>query len=234
LLNHAAINLMKILVIEDEEILRSNIIEYLMAEGNVCDYAEGFTVAAQKIAIYSYDCILLDITLPDGDGLQLLKDLKKMGRNDGVIIITARNSVDQRIEGLRLGADDYLTKPFHLSELGARVMAIIRRRSFNGKDQVIFNELNIDIQSKEVTVKGKSINLTRKEFDLLLYFVANKSKVISKSAAVEHIWGDHADMADSFDFIYTHIKNIRKKLVDAGAKDYFHSVYGIGYKFSDQ
>jgi DNA-binding response OmpR family regulator len=225
---------MKILVIEDEQILRSNILEYLTAEGNVCDYADTFEAASQKIAIYSYDCILLDLTLPDGDGLQVLKELKKMGRTDGVIIITARNSVDQRIEGLSLGADDYLIKPFHLSELAARIMAIIRRRTFNGNDYLVFNELNIDIQAKEVKVKEKSINLTRKEFDLLLYFIANKSKVISKSAAVEHIWGDHADMADSFDFIYTHIKNIRKKLVDGGSKDYFHSVYGIGYKFSDK
>jgi len=225
---------MKILVIEDEELLRINIIDYLKAEGNVCDFAPTFELASQKIAVYDYDCILLDLTLPDGDGLKLLKELKTMERNDGVIIITARNSVDQRIEGLRLGADDYLTKPFHLSELGARIMAVIRRRSFNGSDHVIFNELNIDIQSKEVNVRGKSINLTRKEFDLLLYFITNKSKVISKSAAVEHIWGDNADMADSFDFIYTHIKNIRKKLVDAGAKDYFHSVYGVGYKFADQ
>lgn len=225
---------MKILVIEDEQSLRSNILEYLMAEGNVCDYAATFEAASQKIAIYNYDCILLDLTLPDGDGLQLLKEVKKMGRTDGVIIITARNSVDQRIEGLSLGADDYLIKPFHLSELGARVMAIIRRRTFNGSDYVVFNELSIDVQAKEVKVKDKDINLTRKEFDLLLYFIANKSKVISKSAAVEHIWGDHADMADSFDFIYTHIKNIRKKLIDGGSKDYFHSVYGVGYKFSDQ
>jgi len=225
---------MKILIIEDEEILRSNIIAYLQAEGNVCDYAANFRTASQKIEIYAYDCILLDLGLPDGDGLQLLQDLKKTGRTDGVIIITARNSVDQRIEGLSLGADDYLIKPFHLSELGARVMAIIRRRTFNGSDRIVFNELNINIQSKEVMVRDRNINLTRKEFDLLLFFVANKSKVISKSAAVEHIWGDHADMADSFDFIYTHIKNIRKKLIDAGSKDYFHSVYGIGYKFSDQ
>lgn len=225
---------MKILVIEDEQTLRANIIDYLMAEGNVCDQAKSFEEASQKTALYSYDCILLDLTLPDGDGLELLRELKKLERKDGVIIITARNSVDQRIEGLSLGADDYLIKPFHLSELGARVLAIIRRRTFNGSDHVVFNELDIDIQAKEARVNGKVIGLTRKEFDLLLYFVANRSKVVSKSAAVEHIWGDHADMADSFDFIYTHIKNIRKKLVDAGAKDYFHSVYGVGYKFADQ
>ncbi|MGF1924379.1 MAG: response regulator transcription factor [Bacteroidia bacterium] len=224
---------MKILVIEDEELLRVNILSYLKAEGNVCDYASTFDTAAQKIAVYDYDCILLDLTLPDGDGLQLLKELKKQSKTDGVIITTARNSIDQRIEGLSLGADDYLVKPFHLSELSARIMAVVRRRTFKGNDVITFNELSIDIQTKIVKVKNETINLTRKEFDLLVYFVANKSKVISKSAAVTHIWGDHADMADSFDFIYTHIKNLRKKLIDAGCKDYFHSVYGIGYKFTD-
>lgn len=224
---------MKILVIEDEELLRVNMLAYLKAEGNVCDYASTFDTAAQKIAVYDYDCILLDLTLPDGDGLQLLKELKKQSKTDGVIITTARNSIDQRIEGLSLGADDYLVKPFHLSELSARIMAVVRRRTFKGNDVITFNELSIDIQTKIVKVKNETINLTRKEFDLLVYFVANKSKVISKSAAVTHIWGDHADMADSFDFIYTHIKNLRKKLIDAGCKDYFHSVYGIGYKFTD-
>lgn len=224
---------MKILVIEDEELLRINILTYLKTEGNVCDYAKDFSTAEQKIALYDYDCILLDLTLPDGDGLQLVRQLKKMNKSDGVLIITARNSLDQRIEGLSLGADDYLVKPFHLSELSARIMAIVRRRTFSGSDQLVFNEITIDVQAKQVKVNQTQINLTRKEFDLLLYFVANKSKVISKSAAVEHIWGDNADMADSFDFIYTHIKNIRKKLLDAGCKDYFHSVYGIGYKFSE-
>ncbi|WP_316785232.1 response regulator transcription factor [Pedobacter frigiditerrae] len=224
---------MKILIIEDEELLRINIIAYLKAEGNVCDFAPTFESASQKIALYDYDCILLDLTLPDGDGLALLKEIKKLKKTDGIIIITARNSIDQRIEGLSLGADDYLIKPFHLSELGARIMAIVRRRTFNGNDLLMFNELTIDIQAKEVKVKGEPISLTRKEFDLLVYFVANKSKVISKSAAVTHIWGDNADMADSFDFIYTHIKNLRKKLLDAGSKDYFHSIYGVGYKFTD-
>ena len=223
---------MKILVVEDEKLLRDNIIDYLKAEGNVCDFATSLDAASEKIALYDYDCILLDLTLPDGDGLKLLRTLKKQDKSDGVIIITARGSVDQRIEGLGLGADDYLIKPFHLSELSARVLAIVRRRAFKGNDLVRFNELNIDIQSKMVKVHGEPINLTRKEYDLLLYFMANKSKVISKTALVAHIWGDHADMADSFDFIYTHIKNLRKKLVDAGCKDYFQSVYGVGYKFN--
>ncbi|WP_113663883.1 response regulator transcription factor [Pedobacter nanyangensis] len=224
---------MKILVVEDEELLRENIIDYLKSEGNVCDIAANFDAADEKIALYDYDCILLDLTLPDGDGLKLLQLLKKQDRGEGVIIITARGSVDQRIEGLALGADDYLVKPFHLSELSARVMAVVRRRWFSGNDLVVFNELSIDIKSKIVKVNAELISLTKKEFDLLVYFMSNRSKVISKSALVTHIWGDHADMADSFDFVYTHMKNLRRKLVDAGCKDYFHSIYGVGYKFAD-
>lgn len=224
---------MKILVVEDEELLRENIIDYLKSEGNVCDIAANFDAADEKIALYDYDCVLLDLTLPDGDGLKLLQLLKKQDRGEGVIIITARGSVDQRIEGLALGADDYLVKPFHLSELSARVMAVVRRRWFSGNDLVVFNELSIDIKSKIVKVNVELISLTKKEFDLLLYFMSNRSKVISKSALVTHIWGDHADMADSFDFVYTHMKNLRRKLVDAGCKDYFHSIYGVGYKFAD-
>lgn len=224
---------MKILVVEDEELLRENIIDYLKSEGNVCDIAANFDAADEKIALYDYDCVLLDLTLPDGDGLKLLQLLKKQDRGEGVIIITARGSVDQRIEGLALGADDYLVKPFHLSELSARVMAVVRRRWFSGNDLVVFNELSIDIKSKIVKVNAELISLTKKEFDLLVYFMSNRSKVISKSALVTHIWGDHADMADSFDFVYTHMKNLRRKLVDAGCKDYFHSIYGVGYKFAD-
>ncbi|MBC8984911.1 response regulator transcription factor [Pedobacter sp. N36a] len=224
---------MKFLIVEDEEGLRKSIDQYLTAEGNICDWASSYEQGYQKLSLYDYDCVLLDLTLPDGEGLQLLKHLKKINKSDGVLIISARNSLDQKIEGLSMGADDYLIKPFHLSELYARIMAIVRRRSFNGNSLVQFNELEIDTISKELKVNNKLVYLTRKEFDLLLYFVTNKNKVISKSAAVVHIWGDEADMADSFDFIYTHIKNVRKKLTDAGCKDYFQSVYGIGYKFSE-
>lgn len=224
---------MKFLIIEDEEGLRKSIDQYLTAEGNVCDHASNYEQGYQKLSIYDYDCILLDLTLPDGEGLQLLKHLKKINKADGVLIISARNSLDQKIEGLSLGADDYLIKPFHLSELYARILAIVRRRNFNGNSIVHFHEIEIDTTAKETKVNGKPVYLTRKEFDLLLYFVVNKNKVISKAAAVEHIWGDDADMADSFDFIYTHIKNVRKKITDAGSKDYFQSVYGVGYKFTD-
>ncbi|MET3114310.1 DNA-binding response OmpR family regulator [Pedobacter sp. CG_S7] len=222
---------MKLLIIEDEESLCKSIHQYLTGEGNVCDVASTFDHAYQKIAIYDYDCILLDLGLPDGEGLDLLRFLKKRTKEDGVLIISARDSIEQRIEGLSLGADDYLVKPFHLSELNARIMAIVRRRSFNGNAYVVFNEIEIDTRAKEVTINNIQVYLTKKEFDLLLYFVTNKSKVISKAAAAVHIWGDDADMANSFDFMYTHIKNIRKKLTDAGCKDYFQSVYRVGYKF---
>ena len=166
--------------------------------------------------------------------MELLRFLKKKDRTDGVIIISARNSLDHKIEGLSLGADDYLIKPFHLSELNARIASVIRRRSFEGRDYFSFNEIDVDLKGKQIKVKGQVVYFTKKEFDLLLYFMTNKNKAISKAAAVEHIWGDDADMADSFDFIYTHIKNIRKKLTDAGSNDYFQSIYGVGYKFVDQ
>lgn len=224
---------MKVLIIEDEESLQKSIYQYLTVEGNICDCCSTYENAFQKLSIYDYDCVLLDLTLPDGEGLQLLKHLKDLNKTDGVLIISARDAIDQRIEGLSLGADDYLVKPFHLSELKARIMAIVRRRNFVGNNRVVFNEIEIDLQSQEIKVNKLPVYFTRKEFDLLLYFIANKSKVISKSAAATHIWGDDADMADSFDFIYTHIKNMRKKLTDAGSKDYFHSVYGVGYKFAD-
>ncbi|MFC4209693.1 response regulator transcription factor [Pedobacter lithocola] len=222
---------MKILIVEDELILQSSIAQYLTDEGNICSTASTYTQAMEKVGVYQYDCILLDLTLPDGEGLQLLNYLKRLNKAEGVIIISARNSIDQRIEGLNLGADDYLIKPFHLSELNARILAVVRRKSAQGERHIQFNEIRIDLDAKEVTVNGQEVHMTKKEFDLLLYFVSNKGRVISKSAAVEHIWGDDSDMADSFDFIYTHIKNIRKKLTDAGSEDYFHSVYGIGYKF---
>ena len=224
---------MKVLIIEDEESLQKSIYQYLTVEGNICDCCSTYESAFQKLSIYDYDCVLLDLTLPDGEGLQLLKHLKDLDKTDGVLIISARDAIDQRIEGLSLGADDYLVKPFHLSELKARIMAIVRRRNFVGNNRVVFNEIEIDLQSQEVKVNKLPVYFTRKEFDLLLYFTANKGKVISKSAAATHIWGDDADMADSFDFIYTHIKNMRKKLTDAGSKDYFHSVYGVGYKFAN-
>jgi DNA-binding response OmpR family regulator len=225
---------MKILIIEDEEGLRESIEEYFTEAGNICETADTYPAALAKIQMYRYDCILLDITLPGGDGISLLKKLKENNHTDGVLIISAKNSLDDRLHGLDLGADDYLVKPFHLSELKARVSAIIRRKMYNGSNLLIFNEISIDLQAKTVSVHDKPLKFTRKEFALLIYFIANKGKVVSKNAIAEHLWGDGIDLADNFDFIYSHIKNIRKKLEEAGANDYIQAAYGMGYKFAGQ
>ncbi len=223
---------MKILVIEDEKELSRSICSYLANEQFVCETAFDFSSALEKISLYEYACIVLDITLPGGSGLQILKELKRQNKADGVIIISAKNSIDDKVYGLKAGADDYLTKPFHLSELGARVDAIIRRKSFGGNNIIQLDELQINLTEKQVYVGAKNIDVTKKEYDLLLYFVSNKNKVISKAAIAEHLLGDDMDMADNYDFLYTHIKNLRRKLLAAGCADYIKSVYGMGYKFS--
>ena len=224
---------MKILIIEDEPGLRESIEDYFTEEGNVCESVTDFSTASSKVSLYNYDCILLDIGLPDGNGFDILSLLKARKKNDGVLIISAKNSLDDRLLGLNMGADDYLVKPFHLSELKARVMAIVRRRSYNGDNELVFNEITIDLLAKVAKVHHNAIKLTRKEFALLLYFVSNKGKVVSKNAIAEHLWGDEIDMADNFDFIYSHIKNLRKKLEEAGCNDYIKAMYGMGYKLAD-
>ncbi|NCD71027.1 response regulator transcription factor [Mucilaginibacter agri] len=224
---------MKLLIVEDEQGLRDSMQEYFTEAGNVCETASEYNSAMAKVQLYRYDCILLDITLPGGTGIDILKELKAGNHSDGILIISAKNSLDDRLEGLDLGADDYLVKPFHLSELRARVMAIIRRKSYNGNNLMSFNEIEIDLLAKAVSVGKNQVKLTRKEYALLLYFIANKGKVVSKNAIAEHLWGDEFDMADNFDFIYSHIKNLRKKLVEAGSNDYIHAAYGMGYKFSE-
>ncbi|RNL53210.1 response regulator transcription factor [Pedobacter jejuensis] len=222
---------MKILIIEDEYALYESIFAYFTGDGNICEYAPNFDIASEKIELYSYDCILLDLGLPGGEGLDLLSQLKKSNKKDGVLIISARHSLDDRLSGLDLGADDYLVKPFHLSELKARVTAIVRRKNFDGDNVICFNEIKVDISAMKIIVNDKPVILTKKEFDLLVYFLSNKNKVVTKNAMAEHLWGDEMDMSDDFDFIYTHVKNLKKKLAEAGAKDYIKSVYGIGYKF---
>jgi len=222
---------MKVLVIEDEKELSGSICSYLANEQFVCERALDFQTALEKISLYDYACIILDVNLPGGSGLEILNELKKENKIDGVLIISARNSLEDKVFALKAGADDYLTKPFHLAELGARVAAIIRRKSFEGKNQVVLNELTLDLSEKGVRVNNKPVDLTRKEYELLLYFIGNKNKVIAKNAIAEHLWGDNMDLADNYDFIYTHIKNLRKKLIQAGAADYIKSVYGMGYKF---
>lgn len=224
---------MKLLIIEDEEGLRESIEDYFSEAGVICETAKDFPTALSKVSLYRYDCIVLDITLPGGNGLHILREIKEKNHSDGILIISARNSLDDRLKGLDMGADDYLVKPFHLSELRARVTAIIRRKTYNGSNVLKFNEITVDLLAKEVSVKDQKIKLTPKEYALLLYFISNKGKVISKNAIAEHLWGDGIDMANNFDFIYSHIKNVRKKLTEAGCKDYIHAAYGMGYRFSD-
>jgi DNA-binding response OmpR family regulator len=221
----------KILIIEDEKELSNSIVAYLKAETYRCEVAGSFKIAMEKTESFDYDCILLDISLPDGNGLQVLKELKANNKTDGVIIISARDSMDDRITGLNLGADDYLPKPFHLPELSARIAAVIRRRRFDGSSIFTLNELCFDTVAKVVTVNNKPVDLTRMEYDLLLYLVANKNKVVSKNAIAERISGDEAEIFDNFDFIYAHIKNLKKKLATAGSEDYIKAVYGMGYRF---
>jgi DNA-binding response OmpR family regulator len=222
---------LKLLVIEDEQGIRENIVHYFNEDGNICESCDSLTAAIDKLSVFNYDCILLDIGLPDGDGFAILAYLQKQMKNEAVLIISARNSLDDKLKGLNLGADDYLTKPFHLAELKARLVAIYRRKTFNSNNNLIFNEISINLPGRSVLVDQTPVILTRKEYDMLLYFIANKGKVISKNAIAEHLWGDEMDMHNNFDFIYTHVKNLRKKLLDANSKDYLKSIYGIGYKF---
>ena len=222
---------MKILLIEDEPELQKSIKQYFEMEGNVVEIAADYVKAEQKIAIYDYDCILVDISLPNGSGLDLIKEIKLKKSKAGVIIISAKNSLDDKICGLDLGADDYLPKPFHLSELNSRIKALIRRKSFDGNLEIVVNEIKILPVERSVFVHNKAVILTSKEYDLLLYFIANKNRVVSKNALAEHLWGDNTDRLDNFDFIYNHVKNLRKKLLEKKCEDYLKTIYGIGYNF---
>jgi len=225
---------MKILLIEDEKELSGSISEYLQKENYLCEAVYNYDQAIEKINLYHYDCIVVDINLPDGSGLNLIRALKENKSETGIIIISARNSLDDKITGLEIGADDYLTKPFHLPELNARIKSIIRRRSFGGVNEIVFNDLRVLPEQMEVTVKGQTLVLTKKEYDLLVFFLSNRDRILNREAIAEHLWGDEMDMADSFDFIYTHIKNLRKKIMEKGGEDYIKTIYGMGYKFTEQ
>jgi len=223
---------MKLLVIEDEWELSKSICAYFERDNFICHTAYDFNEAIYKVTGDDYECILLDINLPRGNGLSVLKELKLQGKSDAVLIISAKNSLNDKIEGLNMGADDYVTKPFHLPELSARVAAILRRKLFDGQTRIVTDDLTINIQDRIVRGSHGLVELTRKEYDLLLYFTANKNKVVTKEAIVEHLWGDHIDMNDNYDFVYTHIKNLRKKLMKGGCRDYLKAVYGMGYRFN--
>jgi DNA-binding response OmpR family regulator len=223
---------MKILVIEDELELNKTLVKYLTNEGYIVESVEDFDKAIFKVADHSYDCILVDITLPKGNGLDIIKQLKADRSKAGIIIISAKNSDDDKISGLDLGADDYLSKPFNLAELNSRIKALFRRKHFDGDHEIIFNELTIKPDERIVSVNGQLVILTGKEFDLLLFFLINKNKVVSKITIAEHLWGDENDHLFNHDFIYVHLRNLRKKLNEKGCQDYIQTIYGIGYKFN--
>lgn len=221
---------MKILIAEDEIALQQSIATYLEKDGNICEVASDFNETIYKVDLYEYDLILLDINLTTGSGLDVLKTLKKKKKESGVIIISANNSLDDKLDGLDLGADDYITKPFHLAELNSRIKAVLRRGKYGGDNTITFNEINVDTKSRTAYINSKALALTRKEYDLLVFFMTNKGRVLSKEIIAEHLWGDNSDLADNFDFIYVHINNLRKKLTGEGAK-YIKTAYGSGYKF---
>ncbi|MGZ3845166.1 MAG: response regulator transcription factor [Flavisolibacter sp.] len=224
---------MKVLIIEDELELQHSIQKYLEYQGFVCEAVNDFISGMQKVQEYEYDCVIVDINLPRGSGLDIVKMIKDMGSRAGIIIISARNALEDKLAGLELGSDDYLTKPFHLSELNARIHAIIRRRNFQGNKIISFNQIKLDPEAQRVTVEGKGVELTDKEYQLLEYFIANRGRVLTKAAIASHVWGDEYEQVSNYDFIYTHIKNLRKKIMEAGADDYVKTVHGVGYRFTD-
>ncbi|MGI4832053.1 MAG: response regulator transcription factor [Janthinobacterium lividum] len=222
---------MKILIVEDEPELAASLVSYLQGEQYVCEVASTFDAAEEKMSLFDYDCILLDLTLPGGDGLELLRQLQARHRADGVIITSARDALDDRVTGLKLGADDYLPKPFHLSELSARVGALVRRRRFNGANTVVAGPLAADVLARTVLVRGQPLALTRSEFDLLLLLLSNQHRVVMKSTIAEHVSGDLAEHFDSFEPVYTHVKNLKRKLAEHGLGECIRTVYRLGYRF---
>tara|TARA_R110002020_G_C16236421_1_gene768796 strand:+ start:184 stop:867 length:684 start_codon:yes stop_codon:yes gene_type:complete len=222
---------MKILLVEDNPELTENIKNYLLNQGIVCESAINLFEAQDKILCYNYDCVLLDLMLPDGNGLVLLQFIKSKKIDVSVLIISAKGSLDDKLYGLDLGADDYLSKPFHLAELLARLKAIYRRTKMKGFDELTFNEITVVNSCYQVVVQNQLLDLTKKEYDLLLFFLTNKDRVVGKNAIAHHLWGDYTDDLSNFDFVYQHVKNLRKKVSAAGGRDYIRTVYGLGYKF---
>lgn len=225
---------MKLLIVEDNKELLENMVTYLEREGYRCEKATSYDEGFDKVMSYTYDAVLIDIMLPGGNGLQLLRELKSARPETGTIIISAKNSLDDKVEGLDLGADDYLTKPFQLPELQARIKAVNRRNNLGGKEIIRIHEISLNTQTREVFIDENLVDLTPKEYDLMLYFASNKNRVLSKQNIAEHLWGDYVDQLDNLDFVYQHIKNLRKKLMKNGANDYIESIYSIGYKLNDR
>lgn len=223
---------MKLLFVEDEPVLVEEMENYFKSQGFICEQAINFSQAEDKICNHSYDIVVLDITLPDGTGMNLISDIREKNLETGIVILSARNSLSDKLDGLNLGADDYLTKPFYLEELSARINALYRRKTFKGAENICFDDFKMELASKHLFYKNEQINLTKKEFEMLMYFVVNKNRVLSKASIAEHLWGDHFDQSDNFDTVYVHMKNLRKKLSNKSGKDYIKTVYGMGYKFT--
>ena len=222
---------MKLLIIEDEKELSDSIVNFLNQEEYLCEQSFTYQDAMMKVDLYEYDCILLDLMLPDGNGLDILREIKKKKSNTGIIIVSAKDSLEDKVLGLKIGADDYLSKPFYLAELSMRIFAVIRRKSFSNNNILQSNNVVIDLLSKEVNVNHQVLELTKTEYELLLFLIENKSKVILKSALAEHLSGDMADMMDDYNFVYAHIKNLKAKLADAGCTNCIKTFYGTGYKW---
>lgn len=223
---------MKVLIIEDQTELQNTMKQSLEKENYIIETASDYASGIDKCFAFDYDCILLDIMLPDGDGISLLKELKKAKDKTPIIIISAKDSIEDKVEGLNLGADDYMTKPFHLTELHARIKAAIRRRAQDGTSSICWNNVELFPSERYILVDKAELLLNRKEFDLLYYFITNPNRLINKTSIAEYVWGDYTDQVDSLDFIYSQIKNLRKKLKEANAELDIQSVYGIGYKMS--
>lgn len=224
---------MKILIVEDEPDMRDNMVQSLLQEQYIVETAADYDAALEKIGVYDYDCILLDIGLPGGNGLQLLRALKQEGKMSGVIIVSAKESIDDKVTGLNEGADDYLPKPFHMAELHARVKSVIRRKTLGGNNTLALENVQIETDERTVIVGGRPLELNRKEYDILLYLFTNKGRLVTKAALAEHVWGDAIDEVSSFDFIYSQIKNLRRKLKACGAQLEIQAIYGIGYKLTE-
>ncbi len=223
---------MKLLIVEDEKGLSASIVKFLAKDNYAIDVAYNFEDAEYLINTIEYECALIDLMLPDGSGFDLVKLLKNQQPSCGIIILTAKDTLDDKLQGLNFGADDYITKPFHLAELNARLKSLIRRMYFNGKNEIYINEISIIPGKREVRVNDQIVHLTKREYDILMFLISNTERVLTKETIVEHIWGDDSNTFDNFDFVYTHIKNLRKKLIDSGANDYIKSIYGIGYIFT--
>ena len=223
---------MKLLLVEDNLHLAQDMQRFLQESGFVVERAATLAEASEKIAVYHYDLAIVDLGLPDGNGLDLIREIKDRGLETAALILTAKNAIAEKVQGLDLGADDYMTKPFHQAELNARIRSILRRNKFNRNNQMQIHEIKVDVLASQAYVHDAPLSLTRKEYDLLVYFMQNCNRMLTKESIAEHLWGDHIDEADSFDFIYNHIKNLRKKITSAGGKNRIKAMYGMGYKFA--